>query len=64
MRIELHVTQADKDRVKTLINGQRQTVLMSDRLRNLVENKDQITKQRLWRAIVFMRLTGSRSTDR
>jgi hypothetical protein len=58
VKLEWHVTQADRDCVRALINQQRHTVLVSDRrTRNLAENKDEVTKERLWRAIVCMRLT-------
>jgi hypothetical protein len=58
MRIEWCITQADQDRVSALIEGQRHSVLVCDRRRrNLAERKDQVTKERLWKAIVCMRLT-------
>jgi hypothetical protein len=58
LRIQWHVTQEDKEVVRSLIESQRHTVLVRDRRdRNLAENKKQVTKERLWRAIVCMRLT-------
>ena len=63
MHIEWHVTQADKDCVRALVHRQRNTALVRDRqTRNLAQNKDQVTKERLWRAIVCMRLTTQAAT--
>jgi hypothetical protein len=58
MNIEWQITQADQDCVRAIICDQGQTTLMRDRRqRNLSDNKTPVTKERLWRAIVCMRLT-------
>jgi hypothetical protein len=58
MHIEWHVTQTDKERVRALVDKHRHIVLIRDRCkRNLASNKKQVTKERLWRTIVCMRLT-------
>lgn len=58
MYIRWHVTEDDKEAVRSLIESQQHTVLVKDRReRNLAANKNQITKERLWRAMVCMRLT-------
>jgi hypothetical protein len=58
MRIEWHVTEEDQACVRAIISAQSDNPLVSDRRkRNLVDGKDKVTKQRLWRAMVCMRLT-------
>jgi hypothetical protein len=58
VNIEWHITQDDRDCIRAIVCEQRETVLMRDRRkRNLAGHKDRVTKQRLWRAIVCMRLT-------
>jgi hypothetical protein len=58
MHIEWHITETDLDCVRRLADSQRDTVLVSDRrMRNLAKKKDPVTKERLWRSIVCMRLT-------
>jgi hypothetical protein len=56
--IEWHVTADDKACVKALVEKQGTTKIVRDRYdRNLAESKPQVTKDRLWRAMVCMRLT-------
>jgi hypothetical protein len=58
MYIRWHVTHHDKNVVRSLIKSQEDTVLVRDRReRNLSKKKDQVTRERLWRAVVCMRLT-------
>jgi hypothetical protein len=58
MRIEWHFTEEDQACVRVIVNAQRGNPLVPDRRkRNLVDGKSKVTKQRLWHAIVCMRLT-------
>ena len=58
MHIRWHISQGDKDAVLVLIKSQEGTALVQDRReRNLAKRKEHLTKKRLWRAIVCMRLT-------
>ncbi len=58
MDIDWHVRADDKACVKALVKKQGKTKIVHDRYdRNLAESKPQITKDRLWRAMVCMRLT-------
>jgi len=58
VNIDWQVTSDDKARVKELMEKQGKTKIVRDRYdRNLAERKPQIIKDRLWRAMVCMRLT-------
>ena len=63
MDIESHVSADDKARVKALVEKQGKTKIVRDRYdRNLAASKPEITKNRLWRAMVCMRLTTRASS--
>jgi hypothetical protein len=58
VNLDWHVTAADKACVQALMEKQGTIKIVRDRYdRNLAESKSQITKDRLWRAMVCMRLT-------
>jgi hypothetical protein len=58
MNIEWQITSTDKACVKALVEKQQESVLVRYAYaRNLAESKSPITKERLWRAMVCMRLT-------
>jgi len=56
--IEWKITAEDKACVKAIVERQRNSKLVRDRQeRNLAATKPNVTKQRLWQALVSMRLT-------
>jgi hypothetical protein len=58
LNIDWHITADDKACVKALLEKQRDTELVRDRLeRNLAEPKPDVTKEGLWHEMVCMRLT-------
>lgn len=58
MQIEWHISAKDRAYVRAIVAAQRDNpILLDRRKRNLSDNKDRVTRQRLWRAVVCMRLT-------